>query len=182
MRFIKDVSVFLDYEDIKVLKVLSKNDVTISSMAKIFENPDKSGKYLMLISDKPIAIYLVAKISERICKYLTDEDAKTCFKLFLDSIILLNNVEDKKIKQMVFLLLKEAMNRRIKENKLNELAILLSNFYDVGFKKYLDKLLFLAATLAENGDYQKAIEILDLINFDRAKKLKAAILEEWKKV
>ncbi|RLI79003.1 hypothetical protein DRP05_05505 [Archaeoglobales archaeon] len=180
-EFINDVSIFVDDSDVKILRALARDKVAISSIMKIFENPEKAGKYLILIKNRPAAIYLVAKIAERISKYLNEEDAEKCFNLFLNSILMLKDVGDKAIRQKVFLLLKESMERRTKEEKFEELAKLLSEFYGLGFKSYLDSLLFSVSTLAEREEYQKAVNILNLINFDTANQLKSQILVEWAK-
>ena len=180
-EFINDVAIFIDDADTKILRVLARDKVAISSIMKIFENPERAGKYMVLIKNRPTAIYLVAKIAERISKYLSDEDAKKCYNLFLKSVLMLKDVDDKTIRQKVFLLLRETMERRTREEKLDELAKLLSNFYNLGFKSYLDYLLFSASSLAEKGEYQKAVNILNLVNFDTANQLKAQILVEWAK-
>lgn len=178
-EFVNDVAVFIDDADVKILRVLARDKVAILSIMKIFENPERAGKFLVLIRNRPAAIYLVAKIAERISRYLSKQDAGKCFDLFLNSILMLKDVHDRTIRQKVFLLLKESMDRRIREEKFEELAKLLSKFYDLGFKSYLDNLLFSVSLLAEKGEYQKAVNILNLINLDTANQLKSHILIEW---
>ena len=180
--FVKSVSKFLDREDIKILKAFSNDPIIIHSLKRIFEYPEKANKYLILLRDVPSTVYLVAKISERISRYLEGEDEAKCFNVFLTSLRLLKGCRDKRIIQNVFILLKEAIERRLIEGKYEDAAKLVLEFQEYGFKSYIKKVLFFALEVSEEGDYRRAIRILNLLpSSEEVIAAKASVLLEWGK-
>ncbi len=181
-NFIRSLSNFLDDDDIKLLKALSSDPIVVHSIKRIFELPEKVNKYLILLKDVPATVYLVAKIAERLSKYLDGEDESKCFGIFLAALRELKNCKDKKIVQNMFLLLKEAIERRLLEGKYEDAAKLVMEFQEFGFRSYIRKILFFALEVSEDGDYKRAMRILDLLpNTDEVIASKANVLLEWGK-
>ncbi len=181
-NFIKSLSNFLDEDDIKLLKALSSDPIVVHSIKRIFELPEKVNKYLILLKDVPATVYLVAKIAERLSRYLDGEDESKCFGIFLAALRELKNCKDKKIVQNMFLLLKEAIERRLLEGKYEDAAKLVMEFQEFGFRSYIRKILFFALEVSEDGDYKRAMRILDLLpNTDEVIASKANVLLEWGK-
>jgi len=82
----------------------------------------------------------------------------------------------------MFILLKEAIERRLIEGKYEDAAKLVMEFQEFGFKSYIRKILFFALEVSEDGDYRRAMKILDLLpNIDEVIVSKANILLEWGK-
>ncbi|HDN73997.1 hypothetical protein DRP04_04010 [Archaeoglobales archaeon] len=181
-KFIKTISNFLDEEDVKLMKAVSSDPIVVHSIRRIFERPEKVGKYLVLLKDIPAAVYLLAKVAERLSKYLEGEDESKCFNIFLSALRQLKECKDKKIIQNMFILLKEAIERRLIEGKYEDAAKLVMEFQEFGFKSYIRKILFFALEVSEDGDYRRAMKILDLLpNIDEVIVSKANILLEWGK-
>jgi tetratricopeptide (TPR) repeat protein len=182
-KFIDSISNFVDEEDLKTIKALSGDPIILHSIKKIFEHPDKVGKYLILLRDSPISIYLVAKISERLSRYLEGEDEARCFAIFLTALRELRECGERKILQNMFMLLKEAIERRLMEGKYEDAAKLVTEFQDFGFRSYIKKVLFFALEVSEEGDYTRALRILDTLpETDAVIDAKASVLLEWGRV
>lgn len=181
-KFIDSISSFVDEEDIKLLKALSKDSIVVHSIKRIFENPEKSSKYLILLRDVPAAVYIVAKVAERLSKYLEGEDETKCFDIFLRALRDLKDCRERRLLQNMFLLLKESIERRLMEGKYEDAAKLVMEFQDFGFKSYIKKILFFALEVSEDGDYSRATRILDLLPETEAViDAKASVLLEWGK-
>ncbi len=181
-KFIESVANFIDEDDVKVLKAIGNDPILLHSIKKIFDYPEKASKYLILLRDSPVAIYLVAKIAERLSRYLEGEDEAKCFAVFLTALRELKGCEDRKVLQNMFLLLKEAIERRLSDGKYEDAAKLVMEFQDFGFKSYIKKILFFALEVSEEGDYRRAMRILDLLpEIDAVRDAKASILLEWGK-
>ncbi len=181
-KFIESVSNFVDEEDVKLLKALSSDPIVIHSIKRIFEHPEKVNKYMVLLKDVPATVYLVAKIAERLSKYLEGEDEAKCFGIFLAALRQLKNCKDRKILQNMFLLLKEAIERRLIEGKYEDAAKLVMEFQEFGFKSYIRKILFFALEVSEDGDYKRAMRILELLpSTEEVIASKANVLLEWGK-
>lgn len=182
MEFIRDVANFLDGEDLRLLRILMRDDVTSASITKIFEDPENAGKYLVLLKERPRAIYIVAKIAERIEEYLEDEEASISYGLFMRALEQIKNTSDSVLKQKIHLLIRDAIVRKINEKEYETAAILISEFYDFGLKDCFKKLLLIVSDLAEEGEYQKAFKTLNLLPASSiVEELKSYILEEWGK-
>jgi tetratricopeptide (TPR) repeat protein len=182
-KFIETLSNFIDEEDIKLLKVLSKDPIAMHSMKRIFENPEKAAKYLTLLKDSPSTIYLIAKIAERISTYLDGEDEARSFGIFLTALRMLRNCNDKKIMQNSFLLLKESIEKRLIDGRYEDAAKLVVEFQDLGFRSYVRKIVFFALEVSEDGDYRRALRILDILpDYDEVISSKASVLLEWGKL
>ncbi len=181
-KFIDSISSFVDEEDIKLLKALSKDPIVVHSIKRIFEHPEKSSKYLILLRDVPAAVYIVAKVAERLSKYLEGEDETKCFGIFLRAMRELKDCRERRLLQNMFLLLKESIERRLMEGKYEDAAKLVMEFQDFGFKSYIKKILFFALEVSEDGDYSRATRILDLLPETEAViDAKASVLLEWGK-
>ncbi|WP_456329383.1 tetratricopeptide repeat protein [Archaeoglobus sp.] len=181
-KFIESVANFIDEDDVKVLKAVGSDPITLHSIKKIFDYPEKASKYLILLRDSPVAIYLVAKISERLSRYLEGEDEAKCFAVFLTALRELKGCGDRRVLQNMFLLLKEAIERRLSDGKYEDAAKLVMEFQDFGFKSYIKKILFFALEVSEEGDYRRAMRILDLLpETDAVIDAKASVLLEWGK-
>jgi len=181
-KFIESIASFIDDDDVKVLKAISSDPIVLHSIKKIFDYPEKANKYLILLKDSPAAVYLVAKVSERISRYLEGEDEAKCFAIFLTALRELKDCGDRRILQNMFLLLKEAIERRLSDGKYEDAAKLVMEFQDFGFRSYIKKILFFALEVSEDGDYRKAMGILGLLpETDAVKDAKASVLLEWGK-
>jgi len=181
-KFIESIASFVDDDDVKVLKAISSDPIVLHSIKKIFDYPEKANKYLILLKDSPAAVYLVAKVSERISRYLEGEDEAKCFAIFLTALRELKECGDRRILQNMFLLLKEAIERRLSDGKYEDAAKLVMEFQDFGFRSYIKKILFFALEVSEDGDYRKAMGILGLLpETDAVKDAKASVLLEWGK-
>jgi len=181
-KFIESIASFVDDDDVKVLKAISSDPIVLHSIKKIFDYPEKANKYLILLKDSPAAVYLVAKVSERISRYLEGEDEAKCFAIFLTALRELKECGDRRILQNMFLLLKEAIERRLSDGKYEDAAKLVMEFQDFGFRSYIKKILFFALEVSEDGEYRKAMGILGLLpETDAVKDAKASVLLEWGK-
>lgn len=181
-KFVEDVARFLDDDDVRILRTLSNDAVILHSIKKIFENPDKVSKYLILLRDSPVSVYIVAKIAERLSRFLEGDDESKCFGIFLTSLRELRKCNDRKILQNMFTLLKEAIDRRIADEKYEDAARLVVEFQDFGFKGYIRKILFFALEVSESGDFARAISILShLPNSEAVTEAKASVMLEWGK-
>jgi tetratricopeptide (TPR) repeat protein len=180
--FVESLANFLDEDDVKMLKAVSSDPIILHSLKRIFEHPEKVSKYMILLKDAPTTVYLVAKIAERLSRYLEGEDESKCFGIFLTSMRELKDCKDRKIVQNMFLLLREAIERRLMEGKYEEAAKLVMEFQEFGFKSYIKKILFFALEVSEDGDYKRAMRILDLLpSSDEVSASKASVLLEWGK-
>ncbi len=181
-RFIESLSNFIDEDDVKLLKALSSDPIVIHSIKRIFEHPEKVGKYMVILKDIPATVYLVAKIAERLSRYLEGDDEAKSFAIFLAALRELKDCKDKKVLQNMFLLLKEAIERRLREGKYEDAAKLVMEFQEFGFKSYIKKILFFALEVSEDGDYKRAMRILDLLPpTEDVMASKANVLLEWGK-
>ncbi|WP_290623294.1 MULTISPECIES: tetratricopeptide repeat protein [unclassified Archaeoglobus] len=181
-KFMDSISSFVDEEDIKLLKALSNDPIVVHSIKRIFEHPEKSSKYLILLRDVPAAVYIVAKVAERLSKYLEGEDEAKCFGIFLTALRELKDCRERRLLQNMFLLLKESIERRLIEGKYEDAAKLVMEFQEFGFKSYIKKILFFALEVSEEGDYSRATRILDLLPETEAViDAKASVLLEWGK-
>ncbi len=181
-KFIDSVSNFIDEDDIKLLKALSNDPIIVHSIKRIFEHPEKARKYMILLRDTPATIYLVAKIAERLSRYLEGDDESKCFGVFLTALRELKNCRDRKTLQNMFIILKEAIERRLVEGKYEDAAKLVMEFQEFGFKSYIRKILFFALEVSEDGDYRRALRILDLLpETEAVRDSKASVLLEWGK-
>ncbi|WP_456468828.1 hypothetical protein [Archaeoglobus sp.] len=181
-KFIESISNFVDEEDIKLLKALSNDPIVVHSIKRIFEHPEKASKYLILLRDVPAAIYLVAKVAERLSKYLEGDDEAKCFGIFLTALRELKDCRDRRLLQNMFLLLKESIERRLIDGKYEDAAKLVMEFQEFGFKSYIKRILFFALEVSEDGDYRRAMRILDLLpETDAVVDAKSSVLLEWGK-
>jgi|Deesub1362B_J571_1020462.scaffolds.fasta_scaffold00801_14 tetratricopeptide (TPR) repeat protein len=182
MEFLREVANFLEAEDIKLLRIFMRDDVTSASIIRIFEDPENAGKYLVLLKDRPKAIYIVAKIAERIEEYLKGDEASISYELFMKALEEIKDTKDSALKLKIHLLVRDAIIRKINEKEYETAAALTSEFYEFGLKDCLKKLLLIASELSERGDYPKSVKILNLlIPSDSINELKSHILEEWGK-
>ncbi|HID42726.1 MAG TPA: hypothetical protein EYP30_02970 [Archaeoglobaceae archaeon] len=182
MEFIRNVANFLEPEDLRLLRILMRDDVTSASITKIFEDPENAGKYLVLLNERPKAVYIVAKIAERIEEYLEGEEASISYELFIKALDRIKNTENNVLKQKIHFLVRDAIIRKINEKEYEIAAILISEFYDFGLKDCLRKLLLIVSDLAEEGEYQRAFKTLNLLPHSSiTEELKSHILEEWGK-
>ncbi|MET1125024.1 MAG: hypothetical protein ABWW66_07190 [Archaeoglobaceae archaeon] len=173
---------FLDKEDEKYFKAVSKDPIVAHSIKKIFERPEKAPKYMIVLKDSPLALFLIAKAAERISRYLNGEEEESVFGVFLSAANVLKQCADRKILQNVFSLLREAIEKRIAEGKYEDAARLVVEFQEFGFRSYVKKLLFFALEVSEEGDYTRALRILDLLpESEEVRDAKASILLEWGK-
>lgn len=179
-KFIESISNFVDEDDVKTLKALSSDPIITHSIKRIFEHPEKASKYLIILRDVPVAIYLVAKVAERLSRYLEGDDEAKCFGIFLTALRELKECRDRKILQNMFLLLKESIERRLIDGKYEDAAKLVMEFKEFGFKSYIRKIMFFALEVSEDGDYRRALRILELLpNTDAVMDAKGSVLLEW---
>jgi tetratricopeptide (TPR) repeat protein len=160
-----------------------KRDETVSKpIIKIFENPEYAGKYLIMLKDRPKALFIVAKLSERISKYFKGEEGEAIYNIFLKSVRMIKDTTDTSLKQSLFLLVKEAIERRMNEGDFETAASLISEFYSFGFKNQFKKILFTASELAEKGDFERTIKILNSLSpSEIVRELRTQIYFEWGK-
>lgn len=181
-RFIESISNFVDEEDIRLIKAISGDPIVMHSIRRIFERPEKASKYLIILRDVPSAVYIVAKIAERLSKYLEGEDEAKCFNIFLTALKDLKDCRERRLLQNMFMLLKESIERRLHEGKYEDAAKLVLEFQDFGFKGYIKKILFFALEVSEEGDYERAMRILNLLpEIDAVIDAKASVMLEWGK-
>jgi tetratricopeptide (TPR) repeat protein len=182
MGFVEEVSVFLEPEDLKLLRILMRDDVTAASITRIFEDPENAGKYLVILKERPKALFIVAKIAERIERYLEGEEASLSFELFMKSLEYIKDTHDNALKLKILLLVRDTIIRKMKEKDYETAAILTSEFFDFGLKDCLKKLLLIVSDLSEDGEYSRAMRILNFLTPSSSiNELKSHILEEWGK-
>ena len=181
-EFLKDAEVFLDYSDLKILRAVSRDETASTPILKIFENPENAGKYLVILKERPKALFVVAKLANRISKYFKGDEGRVIYDLFLKAIRMLKDQEDAWTKNAVFILLKETIERKLKEGEYEEAASLVSEFQDYGFRNYLKKILLVSSELAEKGDFERAISIINRLSPSATvNELKTQIYLEWGK-
>jgi len=181
-EFLKDAEVFLDYSDLKILRAVSRDETVSKPILKVFESPENAGKYLVILKERPKALFVVAKLANRISKYFRGEEGRTIYDLFLKAIRMLRDQEDSWIKNAVFLLLKETIERKLKEGDFEGAASLVSEFQEYGFKNYFKKILLVSSELAEKGDFERAVNIINLLGPSATvNELKTQIYLEWGK-
>lgn len=181
-EIVETLSKFLDEEDQKVLKMLSKDQTVVQILKKIFEEPEKAEKYLILIKDNYLAVLFATKLAERISCYLDGEDEEKCLNVFFVGINYLNEFKERRAIQNVFSLLKEAIEKRLALGKFETTAKLVTSFKEFGFNNYIKRLLFHALEVSESKDFARAIKILDLLpKNEEVVTVKAHILLEWGK-
>ncbi|AGK61010.1 hypothetical protein Asulf_01006 [Archaeoglobus sulfaticallidus PM70-1] len=179
-EFLSDCEAFLDHQDIKLLRALSSDEEVVKSIEKVFEAPEYAGKYLVMLKDRPKALYIIAKLSERISRYFDGENRERVFELFLKSLRLISDLKDKSINQSVFFLVKEAIERRIDDGDYETAALLITEFYHFGFKSQLKRILFKVGEITEKGDFERAINILSRLKQNEViRELKTQIYIEW---
>ncbi|MFP3909263.1 MAG: tetratricopeptide repeat protein [Archaeoglobaceae archaeon] len=182
MDFLREVSTFLEPEDMKLLRILMRDDVIATPITKIFEEPENAGKYFVLLKDRPKSLYLVAKIAERIEGYLDGDEARLSFELFMKSLEQIKCIQDKDLELKVYFLVRETIQKRIDNCEYENSAVLITELYDLGLKDLLKKLLLVVSDLSDSGEYSRAIKILNLLTpSESVNSLKSYILEEWGK-
>ncbi|TDA27572.1 MAG: hypothetical protein DSO00_06575 [Archaeoglobi archaeon] len=181
-ELIESLKEFLDEEDQKILRSLSKDLTVMQVLKKVFTEPEKAEKYLILIRDNYLALLLTTKLAERISRYLEKEDEEQALTIFLKGISYLNEMKDRRAIQTVFSLLKEAIDSRLNLGKYETAAMLVTRFRDFGFNSYVKRLLYHALEISESGDFPKAARILDLLpQNEEILTVKSYILLEWGK-
>lgn len=181
-KFFQILMKFLDEEDARVLKSISSDSVLAHSIKKIFEKPENSAKYLIFLKDNPNGVYLVAKAADRLSRYLDGKDSEVVFGVFFSALKLLRDSGDKKTIQGLFSLLREAIEYRLANGRYEDAARLAVEFQDFGLKNYIKKILFFVFEVVENGDYLRAMRILDMLpKSEDILDVKASILLEWGK-
>jgi tetratricopeptide (TPR) repeat protein len=181
-ELIESLKEFLDEEDQKILRSLSKDLTVMQVLKKVFTEPEKAEKYLILIRDNYLALLLTTKLAERISRYLEKEDEEQALTIFLKGISYLNEMKDRRAIQTVFSLLKEAIDSRLNLGKYETAAMLVTRFRDFGFNSYVKRLLYHALEISESGDFPKAARILDLLpQNEDVLTVKSYILLEWGK-
>ncbi len=181
-EFLRDAEVFLDYSDMKILRAVSRDETASKPIIKIFENPENAGKYLVILKERPKALFVVAKLANRISKYFKNDEGKIIYDLFLRSVRMLKNQKDAWIRNAIFLLLKETIERKLEEGDFEEAASLVSEFQEYGFKMYFKKILLVSSELAEKGDFERAISIVNRLGpSTTVNELKTQIYLEWGK-
>jgi tetratricopeptide (TPR) repeat protein len=181
-ELIESLKEFLDEEDQKILRSLSKDLTVMQVLKKVFTEPEKAEKYLILIRDNYLALLLTTKLAERISRYLEKEDEEQALTIFLKGISYLNEMKDRRAMQTVFSLLKEAIDSRLNLGKYETAAMLVTRFRDFGFNSYVKRLLYHALEISESGDFPKAARILDLLpQNEDVLTVKYYILLEWGK-
>jgi tetratricopeptide (TPR) repeat protein len=149
---------------------------------KTFENPENAGKYLIILREKPKALFVVAKLAERISYFFKGNEEKAVFNLFLKSIRMIKDSDDASLKQGIFILLKNAIEKRMDDGDYEVAASLISEFYNFGFKNLFRKILFITSELAEKKEFSKSINILNQLTPSPVIiDLKTQILIEWGK-
>lgn len=178
----ESLSKFLDEEDQKILRTLSKDYTVLQVLKKVFDEPEKAEKYLILIKDNYFALLFTTKLAERISRYLEKEDEEKALNIFLKGIGYLAEVKDRRAIQNVFSLLKEAIDSRLSLGKFETAAKLVTSFKEFGFNNYIKKLLFHALEVSESKDFTRAIRILDLLPMNEdVLTVKAYVLLDWGK-
>jgi tetratricopeptide (TPR) repeat protein len=181
-ELIESLKEFLDEEDQKILRSLSKDLTVMQVLKKVFTEPEKAEKYLILIRDNYLALLLTTKLAERISRYLEKEDEEQALTIFLKGISYLNEMKDRRAIQTVFSLLKEAIDSRLNLGKYETAAMLVTCFRDFGFNSYVKRLLYHALEISESGDFPRAARILDLLpQNEEILTVKSYILLEWGK-
>jgi tetratricopeptide (TPR) repeat protein len=181
-EFLKDAEVFLDYPDMKVLRAISRDETVSRPIVKIFENPRNAGKYLVILKERPKALFIVAKLANRISKYFKGEEEKIIYDLFLKAIKMIKDHKDPSIRNAIFLLLKETIKRKLEEGDYEGAASLISEFQEFGFKNYFKKILLISSELAEKGDFEGSISIVNRLGPSAiVNELKTQIYLEWGK-
>jgi tetratricopeptide (TPR) repeat protein len=85
--------------------------------------------------------------------------------------------------QNSFLLLKESIEKRLIDGRYEDAAKLVVEFQDLGFRSYVRKIVFFALEVSEDGDYRRALRILDILpDYDEVISSKASVLLEWGKL
>ncbi|MFO7966054.1 MAG: hypothetical protein R6U44_00450 [Archaeoglobaceae archaeon] len=182
MDFFREVSTFLDPEDMKLLRILMKDDVVATPLTRVFEEPENAGKYFILLQERPKSLYIVSKVAERIERHLDGDDASLSFDLFMKSLDHIKETHDKDLKLKVYFLVRDAIQNRIKNGEYENSAILISEFYDLGLKDMFKKLLLVVSDLSDNGEYSRAVKILNILTPTQdVNSMKSYILEEWGK-
>ncbi len=181
-ELMENLSRFLDEEDQKILKLLSKDPTVGQVLKKIFEEPEKAERYFILLKDNYFAVFLAAKLAERISRYLEGEDEEKALNLFFMGISYLTEFKERRAIQSVFSLLKDAIDSRISLGKFETAAKLVTSFREFGFSNYIKRLLFHSLEVSESKDFARAIRILDILpENEDVKTVKAHILLEWGK-
>ncbi|MEG9194427.1 MAG: hypothetical protein V6S10_03775 [Candidatus Methanoglobus sp.] len=181
-ELIESLKEFLDEEDQKILRSLSKDLTVMQVLKKVFTEPEKAEKYLILIRDNYLALLLTTKLAERISRYLEKEDEEQALTIFLKGISYLNEMKDRRAMQTVFSILKEAIDSRLNLGKYETAAMLVTRFRDFGFNSYVKRLLYHALEISESGDFPRAARILDLLpQNEDVLTVKFYILLEWGK-
>lgn len=177
---IEILSKFLDEDEQKILRSVAKDEIALQVLKKVFEEPEKAEKYLVLVEDNPYATFLTARLSEKIGRYLNGVDEERCLNVFLTAMNYLKERKDRKIIEKIFLILKDAIDSRITNGKFEIASKLVSSFLEFGLGGYVKKIAFHAIEVADAGDYSRAVRILDLLpQNDEVVKTKAYILLEW---
>jgi tetratricopeptide (TPR) repeat protein len=181
-EFLRDAEAFLDYSDLRILRAVSRDETASLPILKIFENPENAGKYLVILKDRPKALFVVAKLANRISKYFKGSEGEVIYDLFLKAIRIIKDYKDPWIKNAVFLLLKETIERKLREGDFEEAASLVSEFHEYGFKNYFKRILLVSSELAEKGDFERAVNIINrLAPSARVNDLKTQLYLEWGK-
>ncbi len=182
MDFLREVSTFLEPNDMKLLRILMKDDVVATPLTRIFEEPENAGKYFVLLQERPKSLYIVAKIAERIESYLDGDDASLSFDLFMKSLEQIKDTQDKDLELKVYFLVREAIQKRITKGEHENSAVLIREFYDLSLNDMFKKLLLVVSGLSDSGEYPRAVKILNILTpSQEVNSLKSYILEEWGK-
>ncbi len=182
MDFLREVSTFLDPKDMKLLRILMRDDVVATPLTRIFEEPENAGKYFVLLQERPKSLYIVAKIAERIESYLDGDEANLSFDLFMKALEQIKETRDKDLELKVYFLVREAVEKRIKKGEYENSAILITEFYDMGLNDLFKKLLLVVSDLSDSGEYSRAVKILNILTpSQEVNSMKSYILEEWGK-
>ncbi|MCS7122127.1 MAG: hypothetical protein NZ895_05975 [Archaeoglobaceae archaeon] len=178
MEIVELLKPFLSSDDFKILKAICLDNMVTYSIKRIFEKPEKASKYVILLKDNPTAILLIAKAAENMSKYLDGQEYEKSFSIFFTALKALKNVQDKKIFNSTFLLIKDAIERRLNERRYEDAARLVVEFQDLGFKNYIKKILFFIIDLSDE-DCVRALRILEMLPEDEVvREAKASILLE----
>ncbi len=181
-ELIESLKEFLDEEDQKILRNFHKDLTVMQVLRKVFTEPEKAEKYLILIKDNYSALLLTTKLAERVSRYLEKEDEERALTIFLRGISYLNEMKDRRAIQTVFSLLKEAIDIRLNLGKYETAAMLVTYFKDFGFNSYVKRLLYHALEISESNDFPRAARILDLLpQNEDVLTVKSYILLEWGK-
>lgn len=176
----QSLSKFLDEEDQKILRTISKDSNVVQVLKKVFEEPEKAEKYLVLIKDNYSALLFTTKLAERISRYLEKEDEEKGLNIFLTGINYLTKMKERRAIQSVFSLLKDAIESRLTLGKFETAAKLVTSFKEFGFNNYIKKLLFHALEVSESKDFARAIRIVDILPAsEEVLTVKAYILLDW---